>query len=415
MSILKGACVVGQSGGPTAVINASAEGVIATALKSEAITRVLAMKNGILGLLNDRLFDCSKETTEDIELLKYTPSSALGSCRYKLKEYTEDETDYIKILEVFKKYDIRYLFYIGGNDSMDTCNKVSKYMEYIGYECRIIGIPKTVDNDLYGTDHCPGYPSAAKYIATTISEISRDNKVYDSKSVVIVEAMGRNAGWLAASAALASEISEGPDFIYLPEVVFSLEDFLDNIISLYNKKKSIIVVVSEGIRDKNGRFISEYSSDLAQQKDAFGHSQMGGLAATLAGFVKEKTGLKTRGIELSLLQRAATHIASKTDIEEAYMVGLDAVYYAIEGRSDVMVALERKEGDDYQSYQSYTVLQNLSNVANKEQTIPLEWINEEGNNVTDDFIRYALPLIFGEVQYPTVNGLPKYANLKKII
>lgn len=412
MSVLKGACVVGQSGGPTAVINSSAAGVILSALDNDNISRVYAMEYGIKGLLDDRLFDCSKEDKYELELMRYTPSSVLGSCRYKLKDYPDDDSDYIRILEIFKKYDIRYFFYIGGNDSMDTCNKVSKYMKYIGYECRIVGIPKTVDNDLFGTDHCPGYGTAAKFIATITAEISRDNQVYGSKSVVIVEVMGRNAGWLAASASLASVISEGPDLIYLPESVFSLDQFILDIKNLSEKKDSIIVIVSEGIRDKEGRFISEYSSDLAKQKDAFGHSQMGGLAASLAELVKAELKLKTRGIELSLLQRASSHIMSATDANEAYHIGTDAFSYALAGADDVMIAFERV---DSTPYHCKTVLKPLSEVANIESVIPKLWINETSNFVNDSFIMYALPLIEGEVEVPTKNGLPIYANLKKII
>ncbi|MEA5051405.1 MAG: 6-phosphofructokinase [Oscillospiraceae bacterium] len=410
MEVFKGACIVGQSGGPTAVINASICGAVATARSHPAITRVFGAINGIEGILNDRLFDFAAEDEREIGLLTNTPSAALGSCRYKLKDSETDEKDYRRILEIFKKYDIRYFFYNGGNDSMDTCNKVSKYMQKAGYACRIIGIPKTLDNDLAATDHCPGYGSAAKYIATSVCEVSLDSKAYKTGSVIIFEIMGRNAGWLAAAAALANVAGEGPDLVYLPERPFSIDAFVEDVKSVYERKGNCIVAVSEGVRDADGRFISEYGSSLANSKDAFGHSQMGGLASTLVSFVKEATGYKTRGIELSLLQRCAAHSASKTDVVEAYMAGAAAVANAVAGASDRMVAFKRAPGD---VYKCDTVLVPLSDVANAESVVPDKWINERGNNVTQDFIDYALPLIAGEPDRVYENGLPRFARLKK--
>lgn len=411
MGNLKGACIIGQSGGPTSVINASAAGAIQTALKCGDITRVLAAQNGIKGVLEDTLFDCGKEDAVELDLMKTTPASALGSCRYKLKDSEVDDTDYKRILEIFKKYDVRYFFYNGGNDSMDTCNKVSKYMEKVGYECRIMGIPKTIDNDLYGTDHCPGFGSAAKYISTSIAELSLDNKIYGVGSVIILEIMGRNAGWLTAAAAIANEIGEGPDLVYLPETPFFMDQFVSDIKAVAAKQKSVMVAVSEGVRDKDGKFISEYGSDLASQKDAFGHSQMGGLAAYLEGVVKDETGLKTRGIELSLLQRCAAHYASATDIEESYMAGATAVTKAVEGQTDMMVGFKRAEGS---AYKCETVLLPLAEVANKEKVVPAEWINKEGNNVTQACIDHILPLVKGEsTEKVEANGLPRFAKLKK--
>ena len=282
MSQLKGACIIGQSGGPTSVINASAYGAIKTALENENITRVLGALNGIKGVLDDNLIDMGKEDPEELKLMKHTPSSALGSCRYKLKDPDVDDTDYKRILEIFKKYDVRYFFYNGGNDSMDTCNKISKFMLKNGYECRVMGIPKTIDNDLAGTDHCPGYASAAKYIATSLTEIYHDARVYDTHMITVVEIMGRNAGWLTASAALASYKGNGPDLIYLPEVPFDLDAFMKKVEDIYAKNGKCIVAVSEGIKDKDGKYISEYGADLANSKDSFGHAQLGGLASFIA-------------------------------------------------------------------------------------------------------------------------------------
>lgn len=412
MSKLVGACMFGQSGGPTSVINASAAGVFQEALKQENITAVYGAAHGIKGVLTENFFDMSKEDPNELDLLKTTPSSALGSVRYKLKNVEDDETDYIKLLEVFKKYNIRYFFYNGGNDSMDTCNKISKYMQKVGYECRIMGVPKTIDNDLWGTDHCPGYGSAAKYIATSTMEIYHDARVYDTGMITVLEIMGRNAGWLTAASALAAYKGNGPDLIYLPETFFSMEKFIDEVSALYKKNGKVIVAVSEGIKDANGTYISEYGSDLAKTKDAFGHSQMGGLASSLANTVKNKTGAKVRGIEFSLLQRCAAHSASLTDVNEAYLAGQMAVRYAIEGKTDYMVAFEREPGA---GYKCGIKLINLTDVANKEKKIPREWINKEENGLTEDFIKYALPLIQGESEVPLEHGLPRFAKLKKVL
>jgi len=414
MSTLKGACIIGQSGGPTAVINTSAQGAIEAALKNENITRVLGAEYGIRGVLEDRLFDMSAEDPAEIALLRSTPASDLGSCRYKLKDSDLDDTDYKRILEIFKKYDVRYFFYNGGNDSMDTCNKISKYMLKAGWECRVMGIPKTVDNDLFGTDHCPGFGSAAKYIATSAAEISRDAQVYGAKngSVIILEIMGRNAGWLTAAAALANTIGQGPDLVYLPEVPFEMDKFLADVGNLYKQNGNVLVAVSEGVRDKDGKFISEYGTDIAQEKDAFGHSQMGGLAGVLVDYVKKNIGCKTRGIEFSLLQRCAMHCASATDIEEAYLAGAAAVEAATAGHTDKMVAFSRPEGEPYRCD---IQLLDLSNVANAEKMVPREWINEEGNGMTQAFIDYALPLIAGDHHPVTENGLPRYAKLRRVL
>lgn len=409
MSELRGACLIGQSGGPTSVINASAQGVIQTALKTGCITRVLGAAHGIKGVLADKLYDMGQEEENELELLRYTPSSALGSCRYKLADPDKDDTDYKRILEIFQKYDVRYFFYNGGNDSMDTCNKISKYMQKVGYACRIMGIPKTIDNDLFGTDHCPGYASAAKYIATSCMEVWQDARVYDTGMVVILEIMGRHAGWLAGAAALASWAGAGPDLVYLPETDFNMDEFLRDVSAIYEKNGNCMVAVSEGIHYADGTFVSEAQTSAT---DGFGHAQLGGLAAMLADTVKRRTGAKVRGIELSLLQRCGAHLASLTDIEEAYQAGGTAVEAAVSGMTDKMVTFEcSREGGNYVCNYKFI---NLTDVANLEKKVPRDWINAAGNGVEQPFIDYALPLVQGEPSLPRENSLPRFARLKKV-
>lgn len=407
---LVGACIFGQSGGPTAVINASAYGVIRAALDAEEITKVYGAAHGIKGVLDDQLYIMDEEDPAELKLLLNTPSSELGSCRYKIADPEKDDTDYKRILEIFKKYNVRYFFYNGGNDSMDTCNKISRYMESVGYECRVMGVPKTIDNDLFGTDHCPGFASAAKYIATSCMEISKDARVYDSGMITIVEIMGRHAGWLTASAALAAEFGSGPDLIYLPEYDFSMDKFLFEVEDLYKKNGKVLVAVSEGIHYADGSFVSEAKTSST---DGFGHAQLGGLAALLAAIVQKHTGAKVRGIELSLLQRCGAHLASKTDIDEAFAAGQEAVKQAVSGVTGKMVAFKRVYVDG--KYTCELELLPLSEVANYEKKIPLEWINAEQNGLTHDFIDYALPLIQGEPELPLENSLPRYARLKKVL
>ncbi|MBR0142872.1 MAG: 6-phosphofructokinase [Clostridia bacterium] len=413
MEKLIGAAVIGQSGGPTSVINASALGAIEAALDSDVVTRVYGMANGIKGLLDDKLYIMDEEDRDELKLLKNTPSSALGSCRYKLKDPETDDTDYRRILEVFQKHNIRYFFYNGGNDSMDTCNKISKFMLKNGYPVRCMGIPKTIDNDLYGTDHCPGYASAAKYIATSTMEVYHDARVYDTGMITVLEIMGRNAGWLVASASIASYFGCGPDLVYLPEVDFDMEKFLADVKRIYAENGKVIVAVSEGIHDKDGKYISEYGSDLASSKDSFGHAQLGGLAATLANIVKKETGAKVRGIEFSLLQRCAAHMASATDVEESYAAGRAAALAAFEGKTDLMAGCVCERGEN--GYKFEIKLLPLEIVANTEKKIPLDWINEEGNGLNEKYIEYALPLIQGEAHPPFVNGVPRFAKLKKVL
>lgn len=410
MKNLKGALVFAQSGGPTSVINSSAAGVFLEALDSPSVTAVYGAANGIKGVLDEKFYDIGKEDRKELELLKYTPSSALGSVRYKLKDASVDDTDYKRILEVFEKYNVRYFMYNGGNDSMDTCNKISKFLQKAGYECNVIGVPKTIDNDLYGTDHCPGYGSAARYIATTIMEINLDAKVYDTPMVCVIEAMGRNAGWLTAAAKLASAKGLGADLIYLPEVDFSVDKFIDDVKRVCEKNNNkCIAVVSEGIHDASGKLICELVSEGA--RDSFGHAQLGGVATTLANIVKEKTGFKTRGIELSLMQRCGAHLASKTDVEETFEAGREAVKAAVSGETDKMVCYERKAGAKYEI--EYKLLP-LELAANTEKKVPLEWITEDGTNISDEYVKYALPLIQGEAKAPLEDSLPRFAHLKKV-
>ena len=412
MAALKGACIFGQSGGPTSVINASASGVFQQALKEGAITKVYGAAHGIKGVLTEQLYDMAEEDIAELELMKTTPSSALGSVRYKLADAKDDDTDYQRMLEVFKKYDVRYFFYNGGNDSMDTCNKISKFMQKSGYDMRVMGVPKTIDNDLWATDHCPGFGSAAKYISTTIMEVYQDARVYDTGTITIIEIMGRNAGWLTAAAALAGIKGAGPDLIYLPERVFDMDAFLGKVQSIYDKTGKVIVAVSEGVKDKDGKYISEYGTDLAQKKDSFGHAQLGGLAYTLSNFVRDKTGAKVRAIEFSLMQRCAAHVASKTDYEESFMAGQTAVKEAVAGKTDFMVGFKC---DRSNGYKCEAALIPLDEVANKEKTVPDEWITEDGVGIKQGFIDYALPLIQGETELPKEDGLPRFAKLKKVL
>ena len=411
MKNLVGAAMFAQSGGPTSVINASAAGVFIEALQQENITAVYGAAHGIRGVLEEDFYDISKEDIKELELLKYTPSSALGSVRYKLKDAKKDDTDYKRIVEVFKKYNIRDFFYNGGNDSMDTCNKISKYIKKSGWDCNVIGVPKTIDNDLFGTDHCPGYASAAKYIATTIMEVNLDAKVYDTPMVCIIEAMGRNAGWLTAAAALAGHKGLGADLIYLPEVAFDVDKFVQDVKNVCAKKANkCIAVVSEGIKDKDGNLICELGAAVG--RDSFGHAQLGGVAATLANLIKEKTGFKTRGIELSLMQRCGAHLASKVDVEETFKAGRQAVKAAVRGQTDKMVVYKHEEVNG--KYKCKFSMVNLKLAANTEKTVPLEWIINDGTYVSDEYVKYALPLIQGDAKAPLEDGLPRFAKLKKV-
>lgn len=406
MKKLKGNLLYGQSGGPTAVINASAYGVIQEALKNhDVIDDVICMRYGITGALNEDFIFISKQDKEQVNLLKHTPGSAFGSVRYKLKDYREDDSDYVRLLYIFNKYNIRYFLYNGGNDSMDTCAKISEYMRKVGYECRVIGVPKTIDNDLPLTDHTPGYGSAAKYIANTLMEISYDMLAYRKGKVTIVEIMGRHAGWLTAAAAIATNAGFGPDLIYLPEVPFSIEQFKTDVKKVYEQKKQCLVAVSEGIQNEEGVFIGS-SSGL---KDAFGHFQLGGVASKLVNLLMTDIGVSARSVELASTQRAASHLQSQVDIDEAIEVGRKAVQYALAGETDVMVTIARIDNTPYRvAYAS----EPLKAVANIEKTLPREWINETGNGINKGFLDYVLPLIEGEHPPVYQNGVQSFTVWK---
>lgn len=403
-----GNIVVGQSGGPTAVINASVAGVYQAAKRMGA-PKVYGMVHGIQGFLEKNLIALEDylDTDMGIELLKRTPSSFLGTCRYKLPQIDGNESVYEQIFAVLEEFSIEAFFYIGGNDSMDTIKMLSDYASAHGKKQCFVGIPKTVDNDLPVTDHCPGYGSAAKYIATSLKEVIRDvqSTGLAKPTVLIVEIMGRHAGWLAAAAALAKgRDCDGADAIYLPERTFDMDTFTEHIMEVGKQKNTVVIAVSEGIRLSDGRFVCELSGG-ADSVDVFGHKQLSGCALTLAGYVAEKTGFKTRAIELSTLQRAASHLASLTDIEEAMQAGSAGVAAAAAGKSGVMVVLERVQNDPYLCrMETY----DIHEIANLEKTVPLSWITEDGRGMTEEFIEYARPLIMGELQPVFVNGLPAH-------
>ena len=405
---MKGNVIVGQSGGPTAAINSSLAGVYRTA-KDRGAKKVYGMLHGIQGLLKERYIDLSEHITNelDVELLKRTPAAYLGSCRYKLPEIHENRDVYEKIFEILNKLEIEAFIYIGGNDSMDTIKKLSDYTIVTGQPTRFVGCPKTIDNDLALTDHTPGYGSAAKYIGTSVKEIIRDGFCleYEKGVVTIVEIMGRNAGWLTGAAALAKgEDCPGPDLIYLPELAFDLEKFSTKIKKLMEKKMSVVVAVSEGIKLEDGRYVCELGTGV-DFVDAFGHKQLTGTASYLANFVAGEVGCKTRAIELSTLQRAASHLASRVDILEAYQVGGAAVKAADEGDSGKMVVIERFSDDPYQSG---TEVKDVHKIANGEKLVPRNWVNKEGTYVTEEFITYVKPLIQGDVSPVMVDGIPRH-------
>lgn len=405
--------IVGQSGGPTAVINSSLAGVYKNAIE-RGFDKVYGMLHGIQGLLDEQYIDLSTQIHSelDIELLKRTPSAFLGSCRYKLPEIHEDKAIYEKIFEILNKLDIYAFIYIGGNDSMDTIKKLSDYAILTGQTQKFLGVPKTIDNDLALTDHTPGFGSAAKYIGASTKEVIRDalGLTYKKEMITIIEVMGRNAGWLTGATALAkTEECEGPDLIYLPEVPFDIDAFLSKIKDLLKEKKSIIVAVSEGIKLPDGRYVCELSGG-GDYVDAFGHKQLTGTAAYLANFLGAEIGCKTRAVEFSTLQRSASHMASRVDINEAFMVGGAAVKAADEGDSGKMVVIDRVSDDPYMSAAG---IYDVHKIANNEKTVPREWLNETADYVTEEFINYIEPLIQGDYPPFMVNGLPQHLVLKK--
>ena len=402
--------IVGQSGGPTSVINASLAGVLQACQKRGA-EHIYGMRHGIEGLLNGQVVDLGETcgSTLEIELLKRTPSSYLGSCRYKLPGYIENPEVYAKLFKILDQLDIGYFFYIGGNDSMDTIMKLSDYAKQIGSHIRFMGVPKTIDNDLMGTDHTPGYGSAAKYIGVVMKELIRDATVYGTKYVTIVEVMGRNAGWLTAAAALAQgEDCEGVDLICLPEVPFDPEKFITKVETLQKSNSSIVVAVSEGVRLADGRYVCELADDV-HSVDAFGHKSLTGTARYLSNFVARHLDTKTRSIELSTLQRCAAHVSSRTDVTEAYQVGGAAAKAAFEGHTGVMIGIRRISDDPYQST---TELRDIHDVANFEKKVPMEWINDYKTGMKKEFLTYARPLIQAELTPVYIDGLPRHIYLK---
>lgn len=402
---MKGNVLVGQSGGPTTVINASLAGVLSAAFNSEKIGQVYGMINGIQGLMDDQLINLTKEfkgNEKKLEQLRITPSMYLGSCRYKLKDPKEDSSDMERVFELLEKYNINYFLYIGGNDSMDTVNKVSSYAKEKGIDIQVIGIPKTIDNDLMEIDHTPGFGSAAKYIATSILEMSHDTYIYYMQSVMIVEIMGRNAGWLTAASVLArNSYNEAPHLIYLPESNFSCKQFIEDIKEELKHRKQVIVAVSEGIHDENGEYISAKST----KTDQFGHVMLSGNGKYLESLVQQEIGCKVRSVELNVLQRCAAHISSATDVSEAFHLGEKAVDAVLNGRTEEMTSLRRISNDPYR-VEYITV--PVSQVANKEKKIPTEWINEAGNDVKPELVEYLKPLIEGELKVEYKDGIPDY-------
>ncbi|MEG7529983.1 MAG: 6-phosphofructokinase [Hungatella sp.] len=410
---MKGNVIVGQSGGPTAVINASLAGVYRTA-RDRGAKKIYGMRFGIQGLLDELYIDLSDHIKNDldIEILKRTPSAFLGTCRYKLPAIHENQEIYVKLFDILTKLDIECFIYIGGNDSMDTIKKLSDYAILTGQPQRFVGVPKTIDNDLALTDHTPGYGSAAKYIATSTKEVIRDGIGFSYKKnlVTIIEIMGRNAGWLTGASALAKgEDCEGPDLIYLPELPFDIDQFMNRIRTLLESKSTVVVAISEGIRLKDGTYVSE-SSGSSDYVDAFGHKQLTGSASYLANAISREIGCKTRAIEFSTLQRSASHLASRVDINEAFMVGGAAVKAADEGDSGKMVVIDRVSDDPYQCA---TGIYDVHKIANGEKLVPREWINKDGTYVTEDFIDYVRPLIQGDYPSVMVDGIPRHLFLQE--
>lgn len=403
--------IVGQSGGPTAVINASLYGVISEALaREDDFEKVYGMVNGVEGFLNGQIMDMGTlEKSGELELIRTTPGSYLGSCRYKLPEDLEDKI-YPELFEKFAEYGIAYFFYIGGNDSMDTVSKLSRYAKKTGSDIRFLGIPKTIDNDLVHTDHTPGFGSAAKYVASTVREIAVDASVYDNKkSVTIVEIMGRHAGWLAAASALARKFEgDNPMLIYLPETAFDPERFLNDVTAAMEKTSNLVVCISEGINDGNGEFICELSGDVGV--DTFGHKMLTGSGKYLENLVKERLGVKVRSIELNVCQRCSSAMLSDTDLKEAAAAGAYGVKCALAGETGKMIAFHRVPGAEYQI--EY-ITEDVSLICNQEKTVPAEWITGNGSDVGREFIEYALPLIRGRVEVPEKDGLPLFAYRKR--
>ena len=404
-------CLVAQSGGPTVAINASLAGVIQGALDSGHFNKIYGSLNGVQGLLNGRLMDLSEKVDSIpmfIELLKKSPSMYLGSCRYQLPDYSEDDAPYAYIFNQFKKYEIGAFFYIGGNDSMDTVSKLNTYARAVNNDIKIIGIPKTIDNDLCVTDHTPGYGSAAKYVAATLLEIGHDTSIYPINSITIVEIMGRDAGWLTGASVLArNKYNYAPHLIYLPEVPFDENQFIEDVKSAMDKYNNVVIAVSEGIKNADGQYISASSA----VEDTFGHSQLSGTGKCLEYIIKQNIQVKVRSVEINILQRSAAHMSSITDIGEAFRLGRHAVEISIKGKSGVMVTVIRKSNEPYSVEMSDT---DVKNVAGLVKHVPRAWINERGNDVTQEFIDYVYPLILGEPVVKYQRGIPDYLDISHL-
>ncbi|HEY1765677.1 MAG TPA: 6-phosphofructokinase [Opitutaceae bacterium] len=407
MAELVGNVLVGQSGGPTSVTNASVAGIIAEALNHVAIEEIYGCLNGVLGILQEDLVDLAAESQQQIRALRHTPGAALGTCRYKLKK----QQDFERVIEVFKAHNIRYFFYIGGNDSQDTADKISKLAQEQGFELRVIGVPKTIDNDLTGTDHCPGYGSVVKYLAMTVRETACDNEAMGQGDLVsIIEVMGRSAGWIAAGAALAKRRDhphDPPHLILLPEVPFNQDKVLEDVRRVLKRERYCLIIVAEGLVDADGNYLAADSAT-----DAFGHAKLGGAGEALAEIIESGIpSAKVRVARPGLIQRAAAHAASKTDVDEAFLAGQAAVRAAIGGETDKMVTLVRGETEHYTVE---TGLAPLAEIANGTKKLPREWINEDLVSMNFQFLRYAQPLIQGEITVPNENGVPTYARLDKV-
>ena len=404
--------IVGQSGGPTAVINSSLYGVVSEGLRHpDRIGHVYGMINGIEGFLNDTVLDFEEAlSSEELALLSHTPAAYLGSCRYKLPEALTDEV-YPRLFQKFEEMNIGWFFYIGGNDSMDTVSKLSRYAAQIASDIRFIGVPKTIDNDLVHTDHTPGFGSAAKYVASTVREIVLDANVYEKKSVTIIEIMGRHAGWLTAASALARRYEgDNPLLIYLPETAFDTEQFLAQVSASFEKNCNVIVCVSEGIHDEKGTFICEYDNNVGT--DSFGHKMLAGCGKYLENLVRSRLGVKARSVEFNVSQRCSSSMLSAADQQEAASAGIYGVQSALEGATGMMVSFVRKETADG-SYAMVCGLEDVNHICNEEKTVPLSWITADGCDVTEDFIRYARPLIQGHVEVPLgADGLPAFVYRK---
>lgn len=404
--------IVGQSGGPTAVINSSLYGVVSEGIAhSDEIGEVYGMVNGIEGFLEDRILNFREALPgEQLDYLKHTPGAYLGSCRYKLPESLEDPV-YPLLFQKFEEMNIGWFFYIGGNDSMDTVSKLSRYAAKTGSSIRVIGEPKTIDNDLVHTDHTPGYGSAAKYVASTVREITLDASVYEKKSVTIIEIMGRHAGWLTAASALARKYKgDNPFFIYLPESAFDTEKFLKDVESAFEKNCNVVVCVSEGIHDADGTFICEYDSSVGT--DTFGHKMLAGCGKYLENLVRDRLGVKARSVELNVSQRCSASLISAADQKEAVSAGRFGVQAALNGETGKMVSFVRRQTEDG-SYQMECGLEDVNLICNEEKEVPAEWITENGSDVSDEFIKYVTPLVQGSVNVPLGEaGLPVFVYRK---